>query len=105
MVVDELRGEHGVEPVCRVLQVAPSSYYEVKRREREPSLRALRDERLLVEIRRVYEASKGRYGARKVWWQLQADGAQVARCTIERLMAKEGPAGRRARQEAQNNDP
>jgi putative transposase len=93
VVVDELRGEYGVEPVCRVLQVAPSSYYEVKRREREPCLRARSDERLLVEIRRVYEASRGRYGARKVWWQLQAEGAGVARCTVERLMAKEGLRG------------
>lgn len=83
----------GSSRVCRVLQVAPSSYYEVKRREREPSLRARSDERLLVEVRRVYEASKGRYGARKVWWQLQAEGVGVARCTVERLMAKEGLQG------------
>lgn len=92
-VVDELRGEHGVEPVCRVLQTAPSSYYEVKRREREPSARACRDVELLGEIRRVYEASKGRYGARKVWWQMQAEGHAVARCTVERLMRGAGLQG------------
>lgn len=66
---------------------------EVKRREREPSERALRDARLLVEIRRVYEASGRRYGARKVWWRLEQEGISVARCTVERLMAQDGLQG------------
>lgn len=92
-MVDELREEHGVEPVCRVLQVAPSSYYAVKARKRQPCARVLRDVELLCEIRRVYEASKGRYGARKVWWQLQAEGVDVARCTVERLMSVAGLQG------------
>lgn len=92
-MVDELRSEHGVEPVCRVLQVAPSTYYEVKRRQREPCTRALRDAQLLCEIRRIYEASGCRYGARKVWWQLQQEGIEAARCTVERLMAAEGLQG------------
>ena len=93
VVVDELKGKHGVEPVCKVLQVAPSSYYEVKRRQREPCARVLRDAQLLGEIRRVYEASGRRYGARKVWWQLQQEGIEAARCTVERLMADAGLAG------------
>ncbi len=93
VVIDEQRGEHGVEPICRVLEVAPSTYYEVKRREREPSERACRDASLVVEVRRVYEASGGLYGARKVWWQLQRDGIAVARCTVERLMRREGLRG------------
>jgi len=92
-VVDQLRDEHGVEPTCRVLGVAPSSYYEVKRREREPCERARRDAELLAEIRRVHEASRGRYGARKVWWQLGREDVDVARCTVERLMASEGLQG------------
>lgn len=92
-MVDALREEYGVEPICRVLQFAPSTYYAVKARERSPSERALEDERLLVEIRRVYEASKGLYGARKVWWQLEREGTRVARCTVERLMAKHGLQG------------
>ncbi len=93
MLIDEHRGEHGVEPICRVLEVAPSTYYEVKRREREPSERACRDASLVVEVRRVHEASGGLYGARKVWWQLQRDGIAVARCTVERLMRQEGLQG------------
>jgi putative transposase len=91
--IDAQRAVHGVEPICRVLEVAPSTYYEVKRRERDPSPRARRDAELLVEIRRVHAASNGLYGARKVWWQLQRDGVGVARCTVERLMRREGLVG------------
>jgi putative transposase len=91
--VDALRGEHGVEPICRVLQFAPSSYYEVKRRERAPSRRAVRDRELLERIRRVHGENFGVYGARKVWWQLRREGVQVARCTVERLMRKAGLVG------------
>jgi putative transposase len=93
VAIDALREEFGVEPTCRVLEVAPSTYYAVKERQRCPSERAKRDEQLLVEIRRVWGAGKGRYGARKVWWQLQQDGIAVARCTVERLMASEGLRG------------
>jgi putative transposase len=92
-VVDGLREEHGVEPTCRVLGVAPSTYYAVKQRQRCPSARARRDWELLVEIRRIFEAGKRRYGARKVWWQLELEGVRVARCTVERLMAREGMQG------------
>jgi len=92
-VVDTHRGEFGVEPICRVLDLAPSSYYAVKRREREPSERALRDAELIERIRRVHAENFGVYGARKVWWQLRREGVQVARCTVERLMAKHGLQG------------
>jgi putative transposase len=92
-VVDAHREEYGVEPICSTLQVAPSTYYAVKARERVPSARALSDARMLVEIRRVHEASRGLYGARKVWWQLEREGIRVARCTVERLMAKDGLKG------------
>ena len=92
-VVDAHRDEFGVEPICRVLDLAPSSYYAVKARQRDPSKRAVRDQALLGEIRRVHAANFSVYGARKVWWQLQRDGIDVARCTVERLMAKNGLQG------------
>jgi len=88
MVIDAHRDEHGVEPICRTLGVAPSTYYAVKARERDPSERAVRDAGLLTEIHRVHESNYGVYGARKVWWQLQREGISVAKCTVERLMAK-----------------
>src|SRR4051794_28953832 len=91
--IDEHRSVFGVEPICRVLQVAPSTYYAVKARQQAPAARTRRDGELLAEIRRVYDASSGLYGARKVWWQLQHDGIQVARCTVERLMRAHGLEG------------
>jgi len=92
-VVDAHRELHGVEPICRTLGVAPSTYYAVKARERNPSQRALRDQRLRGEIRRVHKENLGVYGARKVWWQLQREGIETARCTVERLMGKDGLQG------------
>jgi putative transposase len=74
----------GVEPICRALQVAPSTYYAAK--SRPPSARSLRDEELKPEIVRVYEANLSVYGADKIWDQLNKDGIDVARCTVERLM-------------------
>src|SRR4051794_24661399 len=91
--IDEHREVFGVEPICRVLQVAPSTYYAVKAREIAPSARTLRDRELLGQIARAHTESRGLYGARKVWWQLQAEGVPVARCTIERLMGRAGLAG------------
>jgi putative transposase len=81
----------GVEPICRVLQVAPSTYYAAKKR--PPSARAVRDEQLKVEIRRVYEANFMAYGADKIWDQLNKDGIRVARCTVERLTRTMGITG------------
>jgi putative transposase len=74
----------GVEPICRELQVAPSSYYAAI--SRAPSARQRRDETLKVAIRRVWDAHHQVYGADKVWAQLQREGTLVARCTVERLM-------------------
>jgi putative transposase len=93
MFIDEHRASYGVEPICRALQVAPSTYYAVKARERDPAPRTLRDLDALADIRRVHDASGGLYGARKVWWQLDAEGAGIARCTIERLMRADGLTG------------
>ena len=91
--IDEHRDVYGVEPICRALQVAPSTYYAVKARQRQPAARTLRDREVLAQIRRVHQASGGLYGARKVWWQLDGEGAQIARCTIERLMRRDGLVG------------
>jgi putative transposase len=76
-----------------VLGIAPSTYYAVKKREREPSARAKRDTELLVEIQRVHDRSRGLYGARKVWLQLRREGILAARCTVERLMRQNGLEG------------
>jgi transposase InsO family protein len=92
-VIDELRAEYGVEPACRVLEVAPSTYYAVKARERNPSSRARRDAELIERIRRIYNENYGVYGVRKVWWQLRREGVDVARCTVERLMSRAGLRG------------
>jgi len=95
--IDEHRGEYGVEPICRVLPIAPATYYEHRRRREDPSLRpprAIRDDLLRVEIRRVWEESFGGvYGARKVWHELRRRGVAVARCTVERLMREMGLQG------------
>jgi putative transposase len=89
--VDANRDRFGVEPICQVLPIAPSTYYAAKRR--PPSARELRDEELKVEIRRVHKDNFGVYGARKVWRQLRREGTVVARCTVERLMRQLGLQG------------
>lgn len=89
--IEERRQEHGVEPICRELQIAPSTYYA--RRSRPPSDRAVRDVELTEQIRRVHEENYSVYGARKVHAQLHREGTAVARCTVERLMRAEGLRG------------
>jgi putative transposase len=89
--VDAHRDRFGVEPICKVLPIAPSTYYQASRRPR--SARRRRDEELKVEIRRVYDDNFGVYGARKVWRQLHREGICVARCTVERLMRELGLQG------------
>ncbi|HLV59578.1 MAG TPA: IS3 family transposase [Natronosporangium sp.] len=86
----------GVEPICRVLrqaglQIAPSTYYEVKGRQR--SARARRDEELIPLITKIYHENYQVYGARKIWRELGRQGHQVARCTVERLMRRTGLRG------------
>ena len=92
-MIDTHREEHGVEPICKALQVAPSTYYAAKAREQEPSARSVRDEVLTREIKRVHAKSRSLYGARKVWLQLHREGIDIARCTTERLMKKAGLEG------------
>jgi putative transposase len=89
--ITEHQGRWGVEPICRVLQVAPSSYYAAIRR--PPSARRRRDEGLKEEIRRVWDEHRQVYGADKVWAQLKREGIPVARCTVERLMRTLGLRG------------
>ncbi len=88
--------EFGVEPMCRVLQIAPSTWYEHARRKADPGRlprRAKRDGELSVYIRRVFEENFGVYGVRKVWRQLMREGVDVARCTVARLMKAMGLQG------------
>jgi putative transposase len=89
--IDQHRDRYGVEPICELLPIAPSAYYDAKRR--LPSARALRDQELKVEIRRVHQDNLGVYGARKVWRQLRREGVAVARCTVERVMRELGLQG------------
>jgi transposase InsO family protein len=94
--IDEHRAEHGVEPICTQLPIAPSTYYECKAREADPSRlppRARRDIELLGQIRRVYDENFLVYGAYKVWRQLNREQITVARCTVERLMRSLGLRG------------
>jgi len=94
--IDEHRAEHGVEPISRELPIAPSTYYETKAREADPSRlppRAVRDAKLREEIRRVHGEHFGVYGARKVWRQLLREGVVVPRCAVERLMHDMGLQG------------
>jgi putative transposase len=94
--IDAHRDAYGIEPICRMLPIAPSTYHEHKAREVDPRrrpARARQDEALRGEIRRVWQANFAVYGVRKVWKQLQREGIAVARCTAARLMRQMGLAG------------
>jgi transposase InsO family protein len=94
--IDQHREVYGVEPICRVLPIAPSTYYEHAARKANPDRRPGRERRdaeLCQEIRRVFAANFGVYGVRKVWRQLQREGIEVARCTVARLMRQMGLKG------------
>jgi transposase InsO family protein len=89
--IDANRDRFGVEPICQLLPIAPSTYYAASRR--PASARAVRDTKLKAEIARVHAEHFGVYGARKVWRQLHREGISVARCTVERLMGELGLEG------------
>ena len=94
--IDDHREAHGVEPICRVLPIAPSTYHARAAGRRDPaklSARARRDVCLREKIQRVFDENFGVYGARKVWRQLIRQGETVARCTVERLMRAIGLQG------------
>jgi len=94
--IDEHRATYGVEPICAMLPIAPSTYYEQKARQADPDrlpTRTKRDLELRPEIERVWQENFRVYGARKVWRQLNRERIRVARCTIERLMRDLGLSG------------
>jgi putative transposase len=94
--IDEYREAHGVEPICKVLPIAPSTYHDHIAKRRDPSrlsARAKRDVALKPEITRVFKENFEVYGVRKVWRQLKREGRDVARCTVERLMQSMGLHG------------
>jgi transposase InsO family protein len=94
--VDTHRGSFGVEPICQVLQIAPSGYRRHAAQQRDPALRcarARRDESLIPHIERVWQVNLQVYGAYKVWKQMNREGVEVARCTVERLMRRLGLRG------------
>jgi putative transposase len=94
--IDDHREAYGVEPICGVLPIAPSTYRAHAARRKNPALasaRERRDRALAPEVRRVFEENFSVYGARKVWRQLRREGFEVARCTVERLMRAMGLEG------------
>lgn len=91
LFIDRYRERFGVEPICRTLEIAPSTYYAA--RSRPPSTRALRDEELKPQIKKVHEDNYGVYGARKVWKALGRQGVEVGRDRVARLMAVLGVCG------------
>jgi putative transposase len=94
--IDAHRDAYGVEPICRVLPIAPSTYHEHASRQADPSrlpARAKRDRVLKTEVRRVFDENFGVYGVGKVWRQMQREGFAVARCTVSRLMRQLGLKG------------
>ncbi|MEB8120434.1 IS3 family transposase [Escherichia coli] len=95
-LLDKLREQYGVGPLCSELHIAPSTYYHCQQQRHHPdkrSARAQRDNWLKKEIQRVYDENHKVYGVRKVWRQLLREGIRVARCTVARLMAIMGLAG------------
>jgi transposase InsO family protein len=100
--IERHRERFGVEPICTALQIAPSRYWREAARRRDPALcppRQQRDAALVPEIERVWNSNMMVYGADKVWKQLRREGIPVARCTVERLMRRQGLQGvRRGKQ-------
>jgi putative transposase len=94
--IDDHRQAYGVEPICRVVPIAPSTYFRHKAQQRDPSqrsARALRDDELKAIIRRIWEENHRVYGPRKVWKQMGREGLHEARCRVRRLMRELGLAG------------
>ncbi len=94
--IDEHRDAHGVEPICRVLEIAPSTYRAHAARQRDRGrrpARAVRDDALSQQIRRIWENNFRVYGVRKVWNQLRREALEVARCTVARLIELMGLRG------------
>ena len=94
--IEEHRGEFGVEPMCKMLQIAQSTYYERRSIARDPdraSARAKSDADLCIKINAAWEENRKLYGVRKIWHVLLRDNQEIARCTVERLMRNLGIKG------------
>ncbi|MCK6159341.1 IS3 family transposase [Moraxella osloensis] len=95
--IDDEKKKYGVESICRILPIAPSTYYRIKDEQNNPekqSRRKQNDSYLLARIKQVWQASGCRYGIRKVWHKLKQDGMpKLGRCTVERLMKQLGIQG------------
>jgi len=94
--IEDHRADHGVEPICRVLPIAPATFYDHLAKRADPSLlsdRAKRDDELKPEIERVFEENLSVYGVRKIWHQMHREGFDIARCTVARLMRDIGIEG------------
>ncbi len=94
--IDRYRGKYGVEPICRVLPIAPSTYHEHKARQVQPARLPARAQRDIVQrghVRRIWLANRQLYGVRKMWRSLIREGLKIARCTVARLMRQMGLAG------------
>lgn len=89
--IDDYKAAHGVEPICRTLAIAPSTYYAAKTR--PPSARAVRDAALAADISRIHRANYAVYGARKLWRALRREGSLIGRDQVSRLMRGLGLAG------------
>jgi transposase InsO family protein len=106
--IEEHRVVFGVGPICRVPGIAPSTFHAHKAVERDPELASDRAQRDILDraaLERVHDASRGRYGARKVWHALRREGCDIARCTVERLMRALQIQGVVARQESDHHQP
>src|SRR4051794_29128116 len=102
--IDDHRAAFGVEPICRVLPIAPSTYHDHAAKRADPgklSARARRDASLQTDIKRVWDANFQVYGVRKVWRQLQREAIAAPRCQVARLMKHMGLAGRGRAKEAE----
>jgi putative transposase len=104
--IDDHRDAYGVEPICKVLPIAPSTYHDHAAKRRDPALsaRAKRDPGAQARDRRVFAENFEVYGVRKVWRQLRREGFDVARCTVERLMRADGFARGNPRQAGAHHD-
>jgi len=94
--IDQHRAQYGVEPICRVVPIAPSTYFLRTAQQQDPTIRsprAQRDDERRAAIQRVWDEHEQVYGPRKVWRQLRREGRRVARCTVERLMRDMGLRG------------
>ena len=94
--IDDHRGVYGVEPICKVLPIAPSTYHEHAARRADPGRAPARERRnagFRDDIRRIFAANFEVYGVRKVWRQMRREGSDTARCTVARLMREMGLKG------------